>query len=235
MALTRVFAHRGSAQSAPENSISAFLEARRLGADGVELDVRRSADGALVVHHDSAVEGIGEIATLAVADLPNEIPLFDAALEACASMTVNIEIKNDPGEAGHDPTDGLAIDVVAHVVELDRRSEVIISSFDRATLDAVRRADAEIAIGLLLGFGVDPIDVLEGLVASGFNAVHPFVLLVSAPLVEAAHTAGLAVNTWTVDAAHDLEAMARLGVDAVITDDVPLALAVIDQVQQGLE
>ncbi len=72
------------------------MEARRLGADGVELDVRRTQDGALVVHHDADLPGVGPIARLAVAELPPEVPLLEAALNACGPLTVNIEVKNLP-------------------------------------------------------------------------------------------------------------------------------------------
>ena len=66
----KVFAHRGDTSSAAENTIGAFLAAVRAGADGVELDVRRSADGALIVHHDAAVPGVGPVSDLLVRDLP---------------------------------------------------------------------------------------------------------------------------------------------------------------------
>jgi glycerophosphoryl diester phosphodiesterase len=54
-----VLAHRGANRLARENTVDAFVRARELGADGVELDVRRTADGVLVVHHDAAVEPVG--------------------------------------------------------------------------------------------------------------------------------------------------------------------------------
>ena len=56
-----VLAHRGGTGPWRENSLDAFSAALRLGADGVELDVRRSVDGELVVHHDAEVPGIGLI------------------------------------------------------------------------------------------------------------------------------------------------------------------------------
>ena len=57
-----VTAHRGSPDAAAgirENTLAAFARARRLGADGVELDVRRTADGGLAIHHDPVIEGSG--------------------------------------------------------------------------------------------------------------------------------------------------------------------------------
>ena len=53
--MVRVIAHRGASAAAPENTIEAFLLARELGADWVELDARRTRDGAIVVHHDDTL------------------------------------------------------------------------------------------------------------------------------------------------------------------------------------
>ena len=58
--------HRGASAVAPENTVAAFARARELGADGVELDVRRSADGVLIVHHDPEIAGVGALAELHV-------------------------------------------------------------------------------------------------------------------------------------------------------------------------
>ena len=65
-----VFGHRGASAVAPENTILAFARARELGADGVELDVRRTADDVLVVHHDPHVDGFGVIFDHTFAALP---------------------------------------------------------------------------------------------------------------------------------------------------------------------
>src|ERR1700685_3925666 len=75
--VTGVFAHRGCTEGGiRENTVEAFAEARRLGADGVELDVRLTKDGALAIHHDAEVPGVGVIPELEVADLPSYVPLL---------------------------------------------------------------------------------------------------------------------------------------------------------------
>ena len=79
MGVVALLAHRGAGEVVGDNTIEAFCEARRLGVDGVELDVRRSADGGLVVHHDPHVEGLGPLIALPVADLPPEVPLLEPA------------------------------------------------------------------------------------------------------------------------------------------------------------
>src|ERR1700735_4626903 len=101
--MTAVFAHRGCTEGFTENTIDAFAEAKRLGADGVELDVRLTADGALAVHHDPVIDGVGRVAGLTVSQLPPHVPLLPDALAVCEGLVVNVEIKNDPAERGHDP------------------------------------------------------------------------------------------------------------------------------------
>ena len=224
--VTRVFAHRGDARSEKENTLAAFLAAVAAGADGVELDVRRSADGALVVHHDAELAGHGPICDLRVRDLPADVALLGDAMGVLEPLVVNVEIKNDPDEPGHDPTGSLSHDVVSLLEDRGDLDHVVISSFDLATLDAVRQASASVATGWLLGSSVQPRAVVEAAVLHAVSALHPWVLAVEAEDVDSAHDAGLEVATWTVNARHDLERVVRFGVDTVITDDVALALDV---------
>jgi len=230
MTLTRLFAHRGASHEAKENTIEAFVEARRLGADGVELDVRRAADGALVVHHDEAIEGVGPIDQLGVGELPADVALLSQALEACADLLVNVEIKVSPGE----DLERLAADVITQIADARSPAGVGISAFDLGVLDAARRLDEDLALGWLVRPFVQPIDALEVAIEHHFDALHPFVLGIDAELVERAHAGGISVVAWTVNARHDLEAMCELGVDALITDEVELALEVLGAAPKGL-
>jgi glycerophosphoryl diester phosphodiesterase len=224
--MMRVFAHRGDASSEKENTLAAFLAAVAAGADGVELDVRRSADGALVVHHDAELEGLGAICDLRVRDLPDDVALLGDAMGVLEPLIVNVEIKNDPDEPGFDPTGSLSHDVVSLLEDRGDLDRVVISSFDLATLDAVRQASAGVPTGWLLGSSIQARTVVDVAVQHAMSALHPWVLSLAELDVTSAHDAGLEVATWTVNAQHDLERMVRLGVDAVITDDVTLALDV---------
>jgi glycerophosphoryl diester phosphodiesterase len=229
--MTAVFAHRGCSERFGENTVDAFAEARRLGADGVELDVRLTADGALAIHHDAAIPGVGVIAELAVGDLPAQVPLLADVLAACDGMVVNVEIKNAPQDPGWDPTETVASLVASSIETAGWTERVIVSSFQPATLRAVQVADGRLALGALWGWGVEVGPALEEAAAAGFRAVHPFVTSVDAELVERAHAAGLTVNVWTVNAVEDLRAMVAVGTDAVITDRVGDALAVVAEVE----
>jgi glycerophosphoryl diester phosphodiesterase len=225
--MTAVFAHRGCTQGFVENTLDAFAEADRIGADGVELDVRLTVDGGLAVHHDAEIPGLGVIGALGVADLPPHVPLLADVLAVCDGMVVNVEIKNAPQDPGWDPGEAVAALTAAAIEEAGWTDRVIVSSFQVPTLLGVRAADPRLVLGALWGFAVDPNRALAEAVEAGFAAVHPFVSSVDAELVGRAHAAGLAINVWTVNAPEDLRAMAAWGVDAVITDRLDDALAIV--------
>jgi glycerophosphoryl diester phosphodiesterase len=224
--MTAVYAHRGRTDGFAENTLEAFAEARRLGADGVELDVRLTADGALAVHHDPVIDGLGPLADLTVPDLPPHVPLLLDALAVCEGMVVNVEIKNDPAQPGHDPRELVAAVTAAAIAEAGWTEQVLVSSFQASTLRAVQVADGRLPLGVLWPFLADAEAGLAQAVDEGWVAVHPFVTSVTPELVERAQAAGLDVNVWTVNAAHDLAAFVALGVDAVITDQLVLARAI---------
>ena len=227
-----VQAHRGSPDPGSgirENTLDAFARARALGADGVELDVRLTADGGLAVHHEPAVEGVGVICELATSELPSHVPLLADALETCTGMVVNIEIKNQPHELGFDPTDRAAGVVVALVEAMGRTGSVVVSSFWSGALAAVRSVGSAVPTGLLVVSAFDPLTSIAAAADLGCAAVHLPVGLVDRSTVATAHAAGLAVAAWTV--ADEATLMAVLGaeVDTVITDDVAMARRAVDQ------
>jgi glycerophosphoryl diester phosphodiesterase len=219
--LPAVWGHRGASVAQAENTLAAFVEARDQGADGVELDVRRSRDGGLVVHHDARLADGRSVAEVAVAGLPPSVPLLQAALEACTGMVVNIEIKNVEGEPDHDPTEQVAADVVALLA--DRRAaglddDVLVSSFSLASLDRVAALDPAIRLGYLASPRWDQARCLERAADRGHSAFHPHHLAVNGDLVGTAHDRGLAVHAWTVDDPDRIRWLAAAGVDAVITN-----------------
>ena len=201
-ARTAVQAHRGSpdpASGVVENTLEAFHRARELGADGVELDVRLTADGGLAVHHDAVVPGAGPVHELATADLPDHVPLLADALEACTGMLVNIEIKNHPGEAAFDPSERASGLVVAEVEELGRVRDGrhLLVLVGRPGRRAFGRAPPAVRApgGPLVRPGVEH----RGRPWSW--AVPPSTFpsgSVDGPTVAAAHDVGLAVAAWTV-------------------------------------
>ena len=117
-----VMAHRGASKAEPENTVAAFQRAGAMGAHAVELDVRRTSDGVLVVHHNPHLHDLRLIAATPYADLPDAVPTLGEALDACAGMWVNVEIKNDPEEPDFDPTESIADETIAHLLARHRHT-----------------------------------------------------------------------------------------------------------------
>ncbi|MGH9019953.1 MAG: glycerophosphodiester phosphodiesterase, partial [Acidimicrobiales bacterium] len=111
--MTAVLAHRGLHRAERENTLAAFAAARAAGADGVELDVHASADGVAVVHHDSSLAGRA-LGSTPASELPDYVPTLGAALEACAGLWVNVEVKSPAGASAGSP--GMAHDLASLVV-----------------------------------------------------------------------------------------------------------------------
>ena len=222
---TAVIAHRGASADHPENTLEAFRAAGPLGANWVELDVRRTADGALAVHHDAHLGDGRAIVELLAADLPPTVPSLAEALDACQPLGVNVEIKNSPNDVDFDPTAALVEPVVAAIGACSQ--PILVSSFHWPTLDRVRAVDPSIRTALLTFDLSDPARTIGAAVAGGHVALHPFDRTVTAELVALAHDAGLQVNVWTVDDPARIKELAEMGVDGIVTNVPAVAAAVL--------
>lgn len=229
-----VIGHRGASAARPENTVAAFRHARELGADWVEFDVRRTQDGALVIHHDAVLPDGRAIVEHRLADLPDSIPSLVEALAACVGMGVNVEIKNDPDDPDFDRTDQVAEAVVEVLIgggDLDATDpdRVLVTSFNPATIATVRRLGPAIATGLL-AFDCHDVEATVALAVSGGHvAVNPWDPFVDERFMMVARSAGLAVYPWTVDDPIRIAALLALGVDGVITNVPDVARRLVDQ------
>lgn len=229
--MTLVIAHRGSGPFGPEreNTVAAFEAAARLGADGVELDVRRTADRRLVVHHDATLESGAAICELTSAELPSYLPSLAEALDACAGLLVNVEVKNWPEDVDYDPSQWVARETGRLLAERKepppggRDSSVVVSSFSLEAVKAVQEVAPEFETAWIVGAEAAGKDLVAVVSRAGIEGLHPFDWLVDAPLVEAAHAAGLALRVWTVNNGDRVAELDALGVEGVITNDVKLA------------
>ena len=157
-------AHRGASAVAPQNTLAAFRKAMELGADGVELDVQLSADGAVVVIHDFTVDkttdGTGRVAEKTLAELEaldagirfspqfagERIPTLAQVFEALeGKLLVNVELKDFNLRSS-----ALAAPVVEVIREHAMEKRVLFSSFNPFALRAVKRLAPEIPAGLLV-------------------------------------------------------------------------------------
>ena len=226
---TRVIAHRGASRAEPENTVAAFRRAGQMGSDAVELDVRRSRDGVLVVHHNPHLDDGRVIAEHDAADLPERVPTLGAALDACAGMWVNVEIKNDPTEPDFDPIDRIADETMALLLARGEPERWLISSFRIETVDRCRALADAAGAPIRTAWLTMPVPegVTSLLAERGHVALHPWVALLSRESIDACHTAGIEVNTWTCDDPARMRELIEWGIDGICTNVPDVALEVL--------
>ncbi|MGH2784594.1 MAG: glycerophosphodiester phosphodiesterase [Actinomycetota bacterium] len=227
-----VIGHRGGAAIAAENTIAAIRAGLEAGADGVEVDVRLSADGVAVLMHDPDVDrttsGSGRVADLSAAALRElGVPSLDEALLAVPrDRLIVVEVKGTPWDPGHDPSEPAALLVGARLgAEGDRR--VIVSSFNPFALAAVRAVAPGVRTGVLTSpaFALD--SNLSAAVQGGNEECHVPAEILDQAFVERAHADGRRVVAWTVNDPDDVRTFEGWGVDGVITDDPRAAIAAL--------
>lgn len=228
-----VIAHRGASAAFPENTTAAFRGAGALGADAVELDARRTADGEAVVHHDAAVPGVGVIAELAAASLRRRapwVPTLAEALEACAGMWIDVEVKNSPADPDWDPEDRL-VDRVLETLRAGSR-EVLLTSFNPATIARVRTLDPGLPTGWLVEMA-PLLPALAGAAAEGHSFLLPHYSLLAGraagAAVAAARQEGIRLIAWTVDDPAESRRLAAAGLDGIVTNRPDALRSALDE------
>jgi glycerophosphoryl diester phosphodiesterase len=215
--------------------VEAFRGAAVIGADAVEFDVRRTADGEPFVHHDAVVPGLGPICSFTATELRRRtpwIPSLDEALAACAGMWVNVEVKNRPAQPDWDPTDALVGEVLRRLAA-GPAGKVLISSFNEATLARSRALAADLPTGLLAGPEASPEEGIRTAVQAGHRVFLPHFSALAgaagAEAIDAAHEAGLLLVAWTVDDPAEVRRLAAAGIDGVITNRPDAALSALGE------
>ena len=237
-----VFAHRGGAALAPENTVAAFDRGLALGADGLELDVRLSRDGVVVVHHDRRVDR--------TTDLRGFLSSFTADELARADAGANFDIQGARPFRGR----GIGVPTLESVLSRYRDCRIVIemkvnsAELARAVVACVRAAGAEDRV-CLGSFGSRVLraarDLAPAIATSAAREEVRWALyrcwcrwpvsrvrysgyqipelagrmrVVSPRFIDAAHRAGLGVQVWIVNAEADARRLLEWGVDALVTD-----------------
>ena len=249
-----MYAHRGGAALRPENTIEAFDNGLALGADGLELDVRLTRDGVVVVHHDDTLErttsGRGRIGACTTDELssvdagywfkPTDaghdfpyrgigvcVPLLRDVLARYPAIPLIIELKQNLPELAH-----RTIDQLREAGALDRAA---LGSFSWRVLRVARAYEPGVATG------ASREETRLALYRSWVGwplkneAYREFQVpeksgptrIVSRRFIRHAHRAGLPVKVWTVNDAEDMRRLIDWGVDALITDRPDLAAGVV--------
>jgi glycerophosphoryl diester phosphodiesterase len=231
-----VYAHRGDRSRAPDNTIEAYLLAVEAGADGIELDVRRTHDGVLIMRHDDRDPAIGVFASLdfdVLRAMAPDVPTLREAMEAIPRhVFVNVEIKSDSSDAGFD-TERLIVDeTLAELRDYDDPARILLSSFDPMSMQRAGEVGPEFLRGQLV---MTPVPLNIGLsFAREFkmDSVNPqFAHLKddAAGLIAEIRGADLHTVVWDVNTAEAVASIAAAGADVIITDDPGLARGVVDQ------
>ncbi|WP_394232901.1 glycerophosphodiester phosphodiesterase [Niallia oryzisoli] len=243
--MTLIFAHRGYSKLYPENTMRAFREAEKAGADGIELDVQLSKDGEVVVIHDESVDrttnGKGYVKNLTYSDLKSlnagyalktnlrkePIPSLRDVLKWLTgnSMICNIELKN-----GIFPYEGMEQKVIELVREYNLTERIILSSFNHYSIVNCYRMAPEIETAPLMGQVVYmPWIYAESIRAKG---IHPKYKTLKDKVVKESEENGIAVRPYTVNKEKDMAHLIELGCSAIITDDPDRALRVRDRIEK---
>ena len=220
-----VYGHQGACVDVRPNTVEAYELAVSQGADGVELDVRRTRDDAIVIcHNDRSAPDATPFVELDLSEIKAAtpwIPTLDEAWDALGpSALLNIEIKNIYGQADYDPIQRVAAGVVKWIADHDTGDRVLVSSFNTQALEAVKHGDRSIRTGLLARPWLDPMVTLRqardrGHISANLSLIRA--LRQAEQIVEAA--GDLDVLVWTVnDPSHTL-AFADAGIAGIFTDD----------------
>ena len=239
----QVVAHRGASASAPENTLAAIRRAVAVGVDLVEVDVRRTKDGALVLMHDSSLERTTNVRRVfprrapwhvgdftydevirldagswkGAAFVGEPVPSLGAAIEAVRGSGAGLllELKS-PGLYP-----GLVTDVVAelrtvpgYLAEAAARRRLVVQSFDFPAMKTLKVHEPSVPVALV---GAPTKANLPAL-ATWADQVNPSQLHVHRRYVELLHGLGLQCHVWTVDRPFAMRRVLRMGVDGLITN-----------------
>ena len=214
----KIVAHRGASFYEPENTLRAIRKALELKADMVEVDVRLSKDGFVVVIHDETVDrttdgsGYVEEKTLEElrrldAGLGEKIPTLKEVIDTVKGKAkLVVELKKPGYEAK----------VTKIFEDEDFVEDVIVTSFFHETVKKVKEFNSKIKTGII--FRCYPINVGGLALKSKADLIFPEYKYVDSRMVEEAHSKGLKVYVWTVDSLKEAKNLTKIGVDGIVTN-----------------
>ncbi len=250
----RVIAHRGGRGLWPENTLHAFRKAADLGVDALEMDIRQTADGVLVVLHDETVDrttdGSGPVAALTLSSLreldagyrwspdggktyPHRgqgltVPSLREVFSALPGARMNLEIKT---------RDGILSKPLCQLIREHRMDQlVVVASFGQDAMDAFRSACPGVATAAtaeearqlfrLTALFLDPLFEPRAEVLQVPERLRDLEVL-TPRFVRAARRLNLKIDVWTVNEPEDLKRLIALPVDGIMTDYPDRMLALI--------
>jgi glycerophosphoryl diester phosphodiesterase len=225
----QIVAHRGAAGIAPENTLAAFKEAIRLGADWLEFDVRLTGDGVPVIIHDSTLKRTtasrGTVRSRTLAEIRKldagswfddrfegeKIPTLDEVLKLGSRVRLNIEIK-----ANCAPAREAAEAVWSRVTAAGLEDRTLLTSFDTEILRSLREIEPGAALGFPWQSGLR--DPVRRALSLKCRMMLFEVGGLSEKKVRRCREVGLDVWVYTVNDPEDMRRVMDLGIDALISD-----------------
>ncbi|GEK32809.1 glycerophosphodiester phosphodiesterase family protein [Kurthia sibirica] len=234
----KIFAHRGASAHYPENTLPSFIAASKLAVEGVELDVQRTADGVLVIHHDERLHrtsnGSGFLRDYTFDQLrqldfgswkddqfaATEIPTLREVLAVFKDThhMINIELKTDVFEYK-----GIEDTVLQIVSEMGMSERIIYSSFDHCMVETMLKKAPKNEIGVL--FEKILVNLHDYGEKIGSNQLHISLVAAKRGIMAASMAKGSIFRVYTVNKIADYDAMEELGVEAIFTDHPEKMLA----------
>lgn len=228
-----VTAHRGFSGDAPENTLAAFKKAMEVGSDMIELDVRFSKDGQIVVMHDDTLDrttnGRGKVSDYTLKELKQfdagswfapqfsgeHIPTLVEVLElAKGKIRVNIEIKDE--SLGRYKITDLAGRALQEVKKAGMEDQVIYVSFYPVALERIQERDSRLWVGLLYHRPWNSLHEVTG--GRSFPVLGLRNSYLTKGKIDKIHQQGMKVNVYTVNSEEEMEQFIRWGVDGIITN-----------------
>jgi glycerophosphoryl diester phosphodiesterase len=213
-----IIAHRGASGLEPENTIRSFKKAEQIGVDMIELDVRSTREGELVISHDATLKrifGTGQsISQMSLKQIKEvsiaagrEIPTLDEVIENI-NCDIDIDVK----------VHGIEKQLMAKLKKFSHK--VLISSIYPGVLKKIRALDEKVNLGLIVGRGELHLLPILNRLAKNLNlySIHPKYMIVYKSSIAVLRQTKRKIFVWTVNEPHEYERVAQLGVDGIITD-----------------
>ncbi|MGA9288015.1 MAG: glycerophosphodiester phosphodiesterase [Anaerobacillus sp.] len=240
MAPLKIFGHRGSPSTHPENTLISFQAAQKAGVHGIELDVQLTKDGMPVVIHDERVDrttnGIGWVKDFLYDDLirldaghsfsnryqGTPIPSLEHVLQWISSTSLSLNIELKTGFMPYLGIEDLVMDLLSHYNLEDR---TIISSFNHYSVQRVAQKNTNLETAILLMEKlVNPWDYIQNV---GANGIHIEWHALDENLIANTKSRGIPIRVFTANDHDHITTVKQLGCEAIFTDYPGPALQLI--------
>ncbi len=229
-----VTGHRGASKNYPENTMTAFMKAKELGADWIELDVQQTSDGKIIVIHDlnfhrttGVYKNTWEMSYDRVKKLnagnyigfeDERIPLFEDVIKWAKinNIKLNIELKPNRHQTN------LESKVIDIIKKLNYQDNCVVTSQIYNSIEKVKEYDSSIETVFVTG---EIREDIESLTAADHFSINEY--FITPELVTKIHSMGKQIYAWTIDDAINIKRMLDLKVDNIITNDITLAKNII--------